>query len=395
MPPFPVVAPILPTRIQKLVEVCKRRYTALLKELLPSHVSAASEEADTVVQLANLALLATLFVPCFVAHYLYFDLWNLAIALMFASVLMIGAPWIYQKTGSIAVAREGFLVSLFGYTFGESIFFSGVISPSSAWFVTMPIIAILLGSIRSGIAWLVISVSAFLGLYYWFDNNVIFIAQPSSSFEAIYTFSLIFLTVALVAFVLMVDASRKKVLRRLKDANAIVRELAIRDSLTGVYNRRYVWEEIGHEERRAMKDATSFFIFLIDLDNFKRINDTFGHVAGDLVLEVTARAIQSIVREGDCFGRYGGEEFILLAKGDASRDPEAFAERIRQHVSLLMFNDVPGLERVTVSIGITEFHRGENFTSTISRADSALYAAKKAGRNLVRRALSNGEIIPD
>lgn len=112
-------------------------------------------------------------------------------------------------------------------------------------------------------------------------------------------------------------------------------------------------------------DATSFFILLVDLDYFKQTNDRYGHVARALVFKVVGKAVQGIVRQMDCFGHYGGEEFILFAKGDAGHDPAPFAEGIRQLVSLLMFADVPSLEHVTVSIANAEFHHRENFPKPI------------------------------
>jgi diguanylate cyclase (GGDEF)-like protein len=101
------------------------------------------------------------------------------------------------------------------------------------------------------------------------------------------------------------------------------------------------------------------------------------------VLQAVAKAIENEVRDEDCFGRYGGEEFILILRSRNTFDPGVFAERIRHCVAELRLADVPTLEKITVSIGVAQFNRGEGFAGTISRADSALYLAKESGRNRV------------
>lgn len=372
--------------MESVANSCKRHYESLLNRILPPELDRLSEEADDIARLVILALLAVLVIPCFVIEFIYFGLWNLVISLMLAGVFMVGAPWIYKWTRNLTIARELFLCSLFGFKLWESLFFAGIISPGSIWFIAMPIGGILLGSVRSGICWLAIVITSFIGLYAIFDNNVVFANSAIVASEFIYTFSLTFMVLAVVSFVLMVDAARKKAFRRLEEANNKVRELAIRDPLTGIYNRRHVWEAMEREERRAAAEFSTFFIFLIDLDNFKAINDKLGHATGDRVLQDVAKAIEGQVREEDCFGRYGGEEFILLLRSGNALNPDAFAERIRCSVSSLRFGDIHGLDAVTVSIGIAQFHRGESFSKTISRADTALYAAKAAGRDRVIRA---------
>lgn len=350
---------------------------------MPREIDPFSEEADDIARLANMALLAALVIASFVAEFTYFRIWELAIALGVAGLVMVGSPWIYKTTGSLSVARESFLVSLFLFKLGESVFLGSVVSPGAMWFIAMPIIAILLGSVTSGICWLAVSTSGMLWLHSLYGGNVVFANSPVPMPEFLYTFSLVFLGFGLVAFVLMVDTSRKKAFRRLKSANQIIRELAIRDPLTGVFNRRYIWERMEKEERRALTNSGSFYICLIDLDRFKQINDTLGHPVGDIVLQAVARAVEGEIREDDCFGRYGGEEFILILKGHDALDPEAVAERIRRRVAALRLDHVPGLGQVTVSIGLAQFTLGEGFGKTINRADIALYTAKTLGRNRV------------
>jgi diguanylate cyclase (GGDEF)-like protein len=199
-----------------------------------------------------------------------------------------------------------------------------------------------------------------------------------------FVFSLIGLALALATFVLMVEMSRKTAFRELEKANQTIRDIAIRDALTGVYNRRHVWSEIGKEEVRASQNLSMFCVCLVDLDKFKSINDTFGHAVGDEVLMTVAKAIESEVRQGDCFGRYGGEEFLLLLKDTSLEGARQFSERIRERTEDLRFANFPAISGITISVGIAEYRKGEKFSKTIDRADKALYAAKSGGRNLVR-----------
>lgn len=375
-----------------LKKISRHWYQLLLTHVQPARATPHNGIADISKDLVSLALLAILVIVCFVAEYAYFAIWALAIPLALAGVVMVSAPWIYKKTGSPAIARECFLVSLFLFKLWESVFLASVVSPGTMWFLALPVISILLGSAVSGLLWLVLSTSSVLLLHSHYGNAAVFTKSPVSEPVFLYTFSLIFLGFSLVAFVLMVDASRKKALGRLKDANKVIRELAIRDPLTGIFNRRYLWERMEGEERRALTDAGTFYICLIDLDRFKQINDTLGHPAGDMVLQAVARSIENEIRDEDCFGRYGGEEFILILRSRNTLNPSVFAERIRKCVAELRLVDVPALEKITVSIGIAQFNPGEGFVKTISRADRALYLAKEAGRNRVVFAESSVEI---
>ena len=247
----------------------------------------------------------------------------------------------------------------------------------------MPTIAILLGSVISGLSWLGITTTCLFVLYQLYGGDLGMVGNVQPPMDFLYTFSLVFLGIGIVCFVLMVDASRKKAFRRLQDANGVIHQLAIRDPLTGIFNRRYIWERMQDEEQGAQANTDTFHICLIDLDRFKQINDTLGHAAGDLVLQAVAKAIQGEVRDNDCFGRYGGEEFILILKSGDQFSPGAVAERIRQRVAALPPDELGAPTQVTVSIGIAQFRFGESFSETISRADSALYTAKASGRNRV------------
>jgi len=153
-----------------------------------------------------------------------------------------------------------------------------------------------------------------------------------------------------------------------------LRVLSRTDSLTGVTNRRHFFELADHEVAAAARDGQPLSVILLDLDHFKRINDTQGHQAGDELLKGVAQIIQGHLREADLFARYGGEEFIALLPRMPAGDAVAVAERIRE--------DVVARLQVTLSSGIAGLlPAGDTLDRLISRADKALYRAKDAGRN--------------
>lgn len=377
---------------ETILEVAQRTYGALLGGLLPPGVEPTSDKAREAARLFNLALLALLAVPCFVVEFAVFELWILAAGLATAGVFMVSIPWIYKKTGSIPLARETFLVALGSFKIGESIYFQSIVSPGSMWFVALPGAAILMGSIRSGICWLFISIAATIGLYFHYDGTVAYRVMENNAAIHVYTFSLVFMIIALMSFLLMVDYGRKQAVRRLEEAHRTMRDLATRDPLTGAFNRRYVCELLQREEDRASTDLRAFSVLLIDIDKFKSINDNFGHQAGDDVIKSVSAAISREMSEDECFGRYGGEEFICVVPAKDATGAMALAEQIRHRVSRIEFDGPLKLRSVTISIGVSEFRLGETFSATIARADAALYAAKEAGRNCVRSA-SPGEAI--
>ena len=168
----------------------------------------------------------------------------------------------------------------------------------------------------------------------------------------------------------------------LEQSRQEVRNLAITDDLTKIFNRRYFFELAERELERTRRNGRPLAIILFDVDNFKLINDSFGHLAGDLVLQEMCMACQSVVRPYDVFARFGGEEFIVLLPDCDKPRALAFAERIRQLIDNqgMWFKGVN--MQITVSMGVAVLDgRGEKLDDLISRADSALYKAKNFGKN--------------
>lgn len=170
--------------------------------------------------------------------------------------------------------------------------------------------------------------------------------------------------------------------------NARLEQLAQTDPLTQLLNRRALTERITAEMERALRYDSTLALLMIDLDHFKRINDTFGHLVGDDVLRDVAQLLAQTIRGSDIVARYGGEEFLVLLPETDDAGAESFAERIRAAVESHPFAREALAEplRLTASVGVAVFPaaRIENVEDLFQRADAALYRAKAEGRNRVR-----------
>jgi len=166
----------------------------------------------------------------------------------------------------------------------------------------------------------------------------------------------------------------------LQAQKAKLEELATTDALTGVYNRRKFNELILAEIERVRRYEHPLSLFILDIDHFKRINDTFGHPTGDQVLLKLALLVASNIRNTDLFARWGGEEFIVLATNCETFCPLSLAEKLRKLIEGYAFDEVGG---VTCSFGTAEYCVGDDQETLVKRADSNLYTAKESGRNRV------------
>jgi diguanylate cyclase (GGDEF)-like protein len=167
----------------------------------------------------------------------------------------------------------------------------------------------------------------------------------------------------------------------LETAMQRISDMATRDELTGVYNRRYVLEKIAEETQRCMRNGSAFCICMGDIDLFKKVNDTYGHLAGDDVLRSVASTASKALRPSDFFGRFGGEEFVMVLTDTPLHGAMITAERVREQIEKLTFPEINQALHVTISIGVAEHDRRADSATTLQRADEALYRAKDRGRN--------------
>ena len=155
------------------------------------------------------------------------------------------------------------------------------------------------------------------------------------------------------------------------------------DSLTGIYNRKHFYELANVELERAVRMNQTVYTAMLDLDSFKKINDTYGHAAGDIVLRESAGIIRQTIRSYDLLGRYGGEEFVLLLTKLDDSEAKKLVDRVRENIEQNITNYEGAELRVTCSIGLTRYAEQDNLEKALKKADTALYAAKKAGSNKV------------
>lgn len=160
-----------------------------------------------------------------------------------------------------------------------------------------------------------------------------------------------------------------------------IRQLAIRDELTGLHNRRHVAELLHKEAHRRVRSGRPLTLALLDLDHFKRINDTYGHAQGDVVLRSFAACASAALRDTDTLGRWGGEEFIVMLPETDADTALAVLDRVRRRLEDVSFEAIAPALRVTFSAGVAAARPGECMEEVVARADAAMYAAKQAGRN--------------
>ncbi|PFH09600.1 diguanylate cyclase (GGDEF)-like protein [Collimonas sp. PA-H2] len=162
-----------------------------------------------------------------------------------------------------------------------------------------------------------------------------------------------------------------------------VQELATRDELTNIENRRSLMEILAVEQKRFQRGGTPFCIAILDLDGFKSVNDNFGHAAGDMVLKTFVEIVRNEMRLSDHFARYGGDEFVLVLTGTTVQEGVTALDRICAETEMYDWSKFGKDIILTASIGITDFRPGESIDEAFQRADMALYGAKAAGRNRV------------
>jgi diguanylate cyclase (GGDEF)-like protein len=170
----------------------------------------------------------------------------------------------------------------------------------------------------------------------------------------------------------------------LRALNERLEHLAITDPLTGLLNRRALFEAMRREMAREQRHSRALSLIVIDVDHFKRVNDRYGHAAGDAVLQRLAATASRTVRESDVVARYGGEEFVVLAPDTDEAQAVALAERIRSALASASVDVGGDTIRFTASFGVATMRDADREPQQVlQRADRALYAAKAAGRDRV------------
>ncbi|MEO2069444.1 MAG: diguanylate cyclase [Desulfurobacteriaceae bacterium] len=182
-----------------------------------------------------------------------------------------------------------------------------------------------------------------------------------------------------IASLIFYIAEREKWLLSMQEKKEFLKDRAYKDALTGLYRRDILHDLIEKEFYRSKRYGYHFSILMIDTDDFKKINDTYGHLVGDKVLKKVAETIRKTLRKSDIAVRYGGEEFLVILPHTDLNKAGIVAERLRKNIEKL---DIEGL-KVTVSIGVADNSLSSNLEELIQKADQALYVAKRTGKNKV------------
>ena len=221
--------------------------------------------------------------------------------------------------------------------------------------------------------------STFILIELYHPNN--FVPYPDREswyMDVLFGFVLSFLASGGLAYFTLVRYKAAK-----RETEVVLKQLevsAITDPLTGVFNRRHLMVRLDEEMRLAFDNGAPLTICIIDVDNFKSVNDTYGHLCGDEVLEKMAETVKGCIGENDIFGRYGGEEFIIVFP---NCELPAALETINRCFDALRKNEWPHDQSITVSGGVSTYTKGLSYSKFLEKADRNLYKAKRNGRNRV------------
>jgi diguanylate cyclase (GGDEF)-like protein len=177
---------------------------------------------------------------------------------------------------------------------------------------------------------------------------------------------------------------RKAYEEKMRVLNIELEQMAMTDFLTGLNNRRYFIQRGADEVKRTKRNGEPMVLLMLDIDEFKKVNDTYGHETGDLALQQVASVMSTSLREIDILGRMGGEEFAVLLPNTSLEEALLLAERVRQSIENISFEKIKGELKITASIGVAAFtDEMSDIDDLLRNADEALYQAKRNGRNRI------------
>lgn len=297
--------------------------------------------------------------------------------------LLLVIEYALSRTRHYLLVAVLVVVTILGGTF-----LTMIVDPNNRQLPSFLVLAGLIGSLFfSARSTALIFLVAFMGL--------LLLPIPAPNVPGANNDNTLFFIMVSGGLVVMATAARQRYLQQIDrqtqqliESEARLRELAIRDPLTGLFNRRYLEESLALEIIRAARKEYTIGIIMADIDHFKRFNDTHGHAAGDAVLVQIAELLHTHVRLSDVICRYGGEEFLIILP-EASREITLLrAELIRESAGKLHLQyEGQTLKAVTLSLGIAIFpDHGSSMDVLLGAADAALYRAKRSGRNRVMTA---------
>jgi len=348
--------------LQKLPELDNEFHD---NELHQPHVVSLFAKIGTVI-LAAMGIIA-LFNQTFI----------LASALFFASSIYFISYYLYKKLNNIKLSSAIVLYSLYLLMF-YIVYSGGVEKTGPLWIFAVAPISVFLHGLKYGlidITFFIVIISSIM----FIPTDIIAHAEYTIEFKLRLLYS--FLTVT--AFSALYEYSRERSYRSALRLSEKYQQLANFDPLTKLSNRRGALSLLQQEQVRLSRNKEPFSIILCDVDHFKKVNDQYGHNAGDTVLINIANIFIKNKREQDCIARWGGEEFLFILPQTIASDADIFAKKIQ---AILQNNVIPYENekiKITTSMGIEQFNGTQTIDDIINSADNYLYQAKHAGRNQI------------
>ena len=246
---------------------------------------------------------------------------------------------------------------------------AGVTGDGNLFMLNFVILSLILFNIRTGIFNFIVSVVTLAAIAYMFTANQLSLPEHMGT----QSYTVLHWTTAIIAYSFMTAVPFIAV-------SYLINRLGLRDKLTSVYNRHDFHEILMQEIKKSERLGYKLSLLLLDIDNFKFINDNFSHATGDAVLREFAEILRETLRETDKIFRWGGEEFLIISGNTSKENIRAFGEKLRNIIEKNKFTDVG---TITASIGVSIYRKVDTFDEFINRADKALQQAKNDGKNRV------------
>jgi diguanylate cyclase (GGDEF)-like protein len=335
------------------------RYIAAIRWFIPHEVREDAATLTRAQNVINAVVMAALSGPFYAFLYHALGYSAAARVILTCCAGMFVAPFLLRATKSIVVA------------------------PTAGWMVVPPMVAMFLGGFATAMFWLGLTCATVLLIYALPQLGIPLPSNPIKDMALLYLLCDFGLYVVIVLFVALFELTKTQGFIMLQHALDFLHELAIRDPRTGSHKRRHLLALAEDERDKAGQADTTFSLCLLEIDHFRRINESYGHAGGDLVLREVALCIKAQLRELDAVGRYGAAQFLLLLPAATQEEARLLAEQVRQGVQQLRFAGIAPEPKPTVSIGLAQFRAGESIGQTMARADEALVQATSNGRNRV------------
>jgi len=303
--------------------------------------------------------------------------WSLAISLFVTSFIFFSGYYVYKKFNNLKLSSAIVLYSLYLLMF-YLIYTGGVENTGPLWVFIVAPVSVFIQGLKRGLLDIAIFVVIISGIMFM-PTDIIAHAVYSTEFKLRLLSS--FLTVTFLSA--LYEYSREKSYKQALDLSEKYQKLAHLDPLTQLSNRRDALGVLKREKARRIRTKEPLSVILCDIDYFKKINDQYGHNAGDAVLVELADIFTKSIREQDCVARWGGEEFLFILPQTIAESANVFAEKIQKKLQNHFVNYKNEKISVRISMGIEQVKDNQTIDEIINNADKLLYQAKSSGRNQI------------